>query len=46
MNFNSDIFGICMDVAIMGIGLGFTIGFISWAIGYAIYSVIKWIRLA
>lgn len=29
-----------------GLGTGFTIGFISWGLGFAVYSIIKWFKLS
>lgn len=29
-----------------GMGIGFVGGFISWAIGFAVYSIIKWFKLS
>lgn len=29
-----------------GIGIGFAIGFTSWGLGFAVYSIIKWFKLA
>lgn len=46
MRFNSDLFVNCIDISIFGIATGFVIGFISWGIGFGIYSVIKWFKMA
>lgn len=46
INLNSDMFGLYLYVMIAGISAGFTLGFISWGIGYAIYAIIKFFKLA
>lgn len=46
MNFDSNIFVIYLDVIGAGISAGFVLGFISWGIGYAIYSIIKFFKMA
>jgi hypothetical protein len=46
MNFDSNIFGKYLDVIVAGISAGFVLGFISWGIGYAIYSIIKFFKMA
>lgn len=35
-----------VEVLITGIACGFIVGFISWAIGFAIYSIIKLFKMA
>lgn len=35
------IFGTYLDVIVSGIAAGFTIGFIAWGIGFAVYGIIK-----
>lgn len=40
------IFSDYLFVISSGIGIGFTIGFISWGLGFAVYSIIKWFKLA
>lgn len=45
-NLNSDMFGLYLNVILAGISAGFTLGFISWAIGYGIYAIIKFFKLA
>lgn len=46
MSFDIDLFGIYTDVCFAGIATGFTIGFISWAIGLAIDTIILLIKRA
>lgn len=46
LDFNSEVFNLYMDVTVTGIAAGFTLGFISWAVGFAIYGIIKLIKLA
>ena len=46
MNFDSSVFGKYLDVIVAGISAGFAIGFISWGIGFAIYSIIKFFKMA
>lgn len=44
MNFDNDMFSTYLTVIAAGISAGFVLGFISWGIGYAIYSIIKFLR--
>lgn len=46
MNFDSDMFGTYLTVIAAGMSAGFVLGFISWGIGYAIYSIIKFFKMA
>ena len=46
MIFDNEIFGTYLQVIIAGISAGFTLGFISWAIGFAIYGIIKFFKMA
>lgn len=46
IDFNSDIFNLYMNVSITGIAAGFTLGFISWGIGFAVYGITKLFKLA
>lgn len=46
MTFNGDFFNIYLDVILTGIATGFVSGFMLWAIGFAIYSIIKLFKLA
>lgn len=46
MNFDSVIFGNYLNVIVAGISAGFAVGFISWGIGFAIYSIIKFFKMA
>jgi hypothetical protein len=46
MIFDADIFDIYLNVILSGMFLGFTIGFISWIIGFAIYELIHFFRMA
>ena len=46
MIFDNEIFSTYLEVIIAGISAGFTLGFISWAIGFAIYGIIKFIKMS
>ena len=46
IDFNNDIFNLYMNVSITGIAAGFSLGFISWGIGFAIYGIIKFFKFA
>lgn len=46
MNFDSDMFGMYLSVIAAGMSAGFVLGFISWGIGFAIYSIIKFFKMA
>lgn len=46
MNFDSDMFSTYLTVISVGLSAGFVLGFISWGIGYAIYSIIKFFKMA
>lgn len=46
IDFNSDVFNLYMNVSISGIAAGFSLGFISWGIGFAIYGIIKLFKMA
>ena len=46
MNFDDVTFNTFMEVGISGIATGFTLGFIAWGIGFAIYSIIKWFKMS
>jgi transketolase C-terminal domain/subunit len=47
MTFNSELFNsVYMEVITVGIAAGFAIGFITWAIGFAIYGIIKFFKMA
>lgn len=46
MIFDNDIFSVYLEVIIVGISAGFSLGFISWGLGYAIYAIIKFFKLA
>ena len=43
MNFDNDMFSTYLTVIAAGISAGFVI---SWGIGYAIYSIIKFFKMA
>jgi hypothetical protein len=43
---DNEIFNSFFEVGIFGIATGFSIGFISWGFGFAIYSIIKWFKMA
>ena len=46
MMFTSDLFGYYISTLLIGMASGFTLGFIAWAIGYAIYAFIKFFKMA
>lgn len=46
MNFDAELFNTYITVLTCGIGMGFGIGFISWGIGFGIYSIIRWCKMA
>lgn len=46
IDFSSDIFNVYMNVSITGIAAGFALGFISWAIGFGVYGIIKFFKFA
>lgn len=41
-----DIYTLWGESLLMGVGLGFLIGFIAWAIGFAFYGIIKLCKMA
>lgn len=46
MIFDSEVFDIFLSVIISGTFAGFTIGFMSWALGFAIYELIHFFKMA
>ncbi len=44
MTFDTELYRVLAGVMTAGILAGFTAGFISWAMGYAVYSIIKFFR--
>lgn len=46
MNFDSAVFGNYLYVIVDGISAGFTVGFMAWALGFAIYGIIKFFKMA
>lgn len=46
MIFSTESFKVYMDVMIVGISAGFTLGFISWAISFGIYGITKLFKLS
>ena len=46
LSFDSDLFATYLYVIIAGISAGFALGFISWGIGYAIYGIIRFIKMS
>lgn len=44
--FDLDLFDMYLELFVTGVSSGFVIGFISWGLGFAIYSIIKWVRYA
>lgn len=46
MIFDGDMFLNLIQITLYGVASGFTIGFISWSLGFAIYSLIKWFKMA
>lgn len=45
-DFSNEMFNMYIEVAVTGISAGFTLGFISWAIGFAIYGIIRFFKQA
>lgn len=41
----NDIIELWISSLCMGLGAGFTIGFIAWGIGFAIYGIIKMFKM-
>ena len=46
MIFDSDLFNTYISVFTCGMGMGFGIGFIAWGIGFGIYGIIRWFKMA
>jgi hypothetical protein len=46
MIFDADVFDIYLSVMISGTFAGFTIGFITWALGFAVYELIHFFKMA
>ena len=46
MNIDSTLFAALLDAVGAGLFSGFTIGFISWGVGFAIYGIIKFFKMA
>lgn len=46
MNIDSTLFAAFLEVVRAGLSAGFTIGFISWAVGFAIYGIIRFFKMA
>lgn len=44
MTFDTELYRILAGVMTAGIFSGFVAGFISWGLGYAVYSVIKFFK--
>lgn len=44
--FTDYLFGNYIGALLVGMALGFTLGYIAWAIGYAIYAFIKFFKMA
>jgi len=44
--FTDVLFGNYIGTLLVGMVLGFTLGYIAWAIGYAIYAFIKFFKMA
>ena len=44
MTFDKEVYRIFSEVMVSGIAAGFMTGFIAWAIGYAVYGIIKFIK--
>ena len=45
-SFDESIFDVYSAVMVSGIAAGFVLGFIAWAIGYAVYAIIKFIKVS
>ena len=46
MIFSDYLFGSYVGSLLVGIALGFTLGFIAWAIGYVIFALTKFFKMA
>ena len=46
MVFSNYLFGSYEGSLLVGIALGFTLGFIAWAIGYVIFALTKFFKMA
>lgn len=44
--FTDYLFGNYIGTLLVGMALGFMLGYIAWAIGYAIYAFIKFFKMA
>lgn len=44
MTFYSSTFAIYIQALCFGIAAGFTIGFMAWGLGFAVYGIIKMIK--
>lgn len=44
--FLSDEFTSLIEIFSCGLGLGFTIGFIAWGVGFGFYALIKWFKMS
>lgn len=44
--FTDELFGNYIGTLLVGTALGFTLGYIAWAIGYVIYAFIKFFKMA
>lgn len=42
----TDVYTLYSTCLVSGVALGFSLGFISWAIGFAIYGIIRWFKSA
>lgn len=46
MIFSDYLFGSYVGSLLVGIALGFTLGFIAWAIGYVVFALTKFFKMA
>ena len=46
MIFSNYLFGCYVGSLLVGIALGFTLGFIAWAIGYVVFALTKFFKMA
>lgn len=44
--FTGDLFGSYISALLVGMASGFTLGFIAWAIGYVIFALTKFFKMA
>lgn len=45
-DFSSKLFGQLLEIVVIGISCGFTLGFFAWGIGFAIHAVSKFFKMS